>query len=306
MSAAHSAPLRTNTPLCPSFWSRRRNSEDRDAVGRELQALRWVFQELHRVRPGQFYLCEEVDTDQDVGDLRTRRWGRGVFQTFDEVLDYLRREEKERNSSPDIYTIPPWYCFSVEKWAPGSAGIEELAGLDFYYVDGAFRPTMLHDLWNEPLCPDRAYPDDWRGGHLEIPLPFRCGDLIRLDPPVLKKPAYAVLYIQNLPVLNRYNREMWFLYLKDGFLADAMQSHHPIGDYSEWRLIDWAHPAEPSELTPGQEILAEISSALHEAARDRGEAEAWQVFSCLSGSSIYHKSPLTAAELLKEYELKKS
>jgi len=278
--------------------------EDRDAVEGELRALRWAFGELRRLRPGQIYICEFVYTEQDVGNLRPHGMDGIVFQTCGEVLDHLEQVKKERAPLPD------WTCFSVEKWAPGSGGMEKLLGLDFYLTGGRFRPTMLRPLgepWDTRPELNRTCLINWRMAHLEIPLPFQTGDLVRLEPPVLKRPVYAVLDIENPPVLNRYNQILSYHYLQYGDLDSGIVGYVTLDMYSEWRLIDWMHPAAPSELPPSQKILGEISGAVRRAVRDKGEEEGRGVLSSITRAvSGCRKLPSTLAELRERSEWRRT
>lgn len=298
-------PLEEKYAALSDLLEEAERAEDREAVERELRLLRLAFGELRRLRPGQFYLCEDVYTTREVGKLDTTRGERVIFQTCEEVLDYLGSREKELSSHLEIYNVPMWFRVSVEKWAPGGGRLEKLLELDFYLTDGAFHPTMLQIL-GEP-CAEGLEPTDWRMAFLELPLPFQTGDLVRLDPPVWERPLYAVLDIEAPPVLNRYNQTLSYHYLQYGDPDWGIVNHVTLDMYSEWRLIDWTHPADPSELPPGQKLLGEISGAVRSAVRDKGkEAGRDVLFSITRSISDCRKLPSTLAELRERTERKRS
>lgn len=139
---------------------------------------------------------------------------------------------------------------------------------------------------------------EWYDQRNGFPLPFRSGDLVRLDPPVFDEPEYGVLYVFHDLNSTRY---MWLYYIQDSVLHHCSMSYHSIGGWSPWRVIDWTHPAMASELPPGQEILKELSRAFREAGQDTPEAEDFHsdIFD-RSPAPVFRRMPITLSELLDQ------
>ncbi len=271
---------------------------DRDVLTQLLQLYRWAFRELRQIRPGQIFICEaQYTSEDDIGDLSTRCNVEGIFRTYEEVFGFLGDMEKDCDFSPG-------YSFYVEKWALVDNNMEEILGLDFYFMDGAFQVTRFwpsegkhHEIYHKlNVGFDAEHLHNW---YLEnvFPLPFKSGDLVRLDPPVLDAPAYGVLYRFDAAHSSRF---MWLFYLRNGILDYCSMCYHSIGGWSSWRVIDWTHTASFSELPSGQEILQEISQAFYRLT-DYGIAEMEQLFGDLTDhlpTPVYRRTPITLKELL--------
>ena len=94
---------------------------------------------------------------------------------------------------------------------------------------------------------------------IHYPIPFRTGDLVKLDAPLLDKPLFGVM--DNVLDLNG-TRYMWLGYVNGDYL-DAMMLSYNLLDYTGgYRVIDWLHSAKPEELPEGEEILKEIGEYL--------------------------------------------
>ena len=87
-----------------------------------------------------------------------------------------------------------------------------------------------------------------------IPLPFNNGDLVRLDIPALDNPVYGVLEVRE--AMGRY---IYLAFIEDGYMKTINMSYQDIGELSQWSVIDWMHPAQPSELPESNKLLIELS-----------------------------------------------
>lgn len=278
---------------------------EQEVLEQLLRLYRWVFEELGRDRFGQIFVCEtQFVSEDDIGQMDDTNGSiEGIFCAYEEVLDFFRGMEKDHNFSPG-------YSFYVEKWAPANNGMEEILGLEFYFIDGAFHVTMFwphegkcHDTYQKlNIEYDAQRLHEYYLEVNELPLPFQSGDLVRLDPPALDDPLYGVLYIFDPPQGSRY---MWLFYLRDGVLNYCPMRYHGIGSWSPWRVLDWTHTADFSELPSGQEILKEISQIFHHlAGQGTGEAELYKAedfFGELADhlpTPIYRRTPITLKELL--------
>jgi len=126
-----------------------------------------------------------------------------------------------------------------------------------------------------------------------FPLPFKLGDLVRLDPPYWEEPLYGVLGVYD--ALGRYIN---MAYMKGLQLCWISLTYWDIDLTNGWPVIHWLHHTVPSELPAGQGLLVDLSSYLHHLADQDSEA-AKKLFLDLYDVMILHEPvPVTVDELL--------
>lgn len=248
------------------------NREDWELIHDLLRLYDWSLDEMRDPRPKQVYLFLERRGCARIGEMRCQNDSTGnvagVFDTYDQLMAHLKRLEAEWECG-DAPERVDWVAYA-EKWAMVDGEMDVTLGLYVYVGKGQlfiqrFKPWYLEQAqWKEWLK-TAGIPCEVEGmfrGHSAentLPLPFRNGDLVRVDIPDLEEPVYGVLNIAQL----EKDRYIYLLYREDHCLHELNMSYQQIDIFSGWRVIDWTHPAAPEELPAGQELLAELSDYLH-------------------------------------------
>lgn len=246
--------------------------EDRELIRDLLQLYGWSLDELRGRQPGQVYLFLERRGCDRIGEMRFQNDSTGnvagVFGTYDQLTAHLKKLEAEWECG-DAPERVDWVAYA-EKWVMVDGDMDVTLGLYVYVGDGQLfiqrlEPWFLRQArWKERMKTvgiSWEAKDVFRGCSAgnPLPLPFRNGDLARVDIPDLEEPIYGVLNIAQL----EKDRYIYLLYIENHCLRQLNMSYQQIGLSSGWRVIDWTHSAQPSELPAGQEILAELSDYLH-------------------------------------------
>lgn len=155
----------------------------------------------------------------------------------------------------------------VSKWERVNGKWEAVIEFDVQCVGGVSRTTRfwLDDEKRKEWGIDEETIDLQLGNdeldfeRIHYPIPFRTGDLVKLDAPLLDKPLFGVM--DNVLDLNG-TRYMWLGYVSGDHLDALMLSYNLLDYTGGYRVIDWLHSAKPEELPKGEEILREISEYL--------------------------------------------
>jgi len=237
---------------------------DKEEIQSLCRLFEWVFEELRRKRPGQIFTYDECSSIRAVSlsDALSHRFCgvERMFRTYEELWDYC---------GTDLY-----YEAYVEKWAVVNGEMKEIIGLHLCSDDDGrafikdFAPKYLEYCVKmkgmEAMGISMDAMTDYHGDRKSrLPLPFQSGDLVRLDIPDTDFQIYGVLYIWE-----SCERFMQMAYIEDCRLKHFNMAYRDIDSTPGWRVIDWMHPAQPSELPEGQELLVELSSYVRRAGKD--------------------------------------
>ena len=276
-----------------------------------LKLYDWFFEELHGQRPGQVFLFQEKwwkDGPLDRGPCGVDK----VFHTYEELADYLKEYEGNCQEFPLGYPNGIDFIGYVEKWAEVDGKMQSVLGLDVYLVDRKiiiqnFDPRYLEyvrkDGYKElGIGYEAEFLHGCWSGLTTFPVPFRSGDLVRVEVPGMVEPRYGVVI-----VVESSGRYIWLAYIENCRLECMDLSYRYYDLTSDWRVIDWTRPAQPSELPEGHGLLLEMSEALHKLdEQDVGAIESL-FFGALGEGPLRHvrrvfrtPEPIPLAELLEE------
>lgn len=261
-------PLEEKYNALRALWEES-EGEEKVLAGELVRLHDWAFDQLRQETPGQvFVFMEELGCDTGRDDTRYHGVDQ-MFRTYEELAAYIKEREG-------------WYCEKprgrdaigkeafIEKWAPVDGTMEAIIAFSLFYKEGRLYIQRFFPWW---LTHAHGKEADARAEHLgisedamylydndlmnDLPLPFRTGDLVRLETPDWDGPLYGVL-----GVFEACGRYMSMIYIKDGRLNMISLRYWWIDLVSDWQTIDWLRHAEPSELPPGQELLVEMGKYL--------------------------------------------
>ena len=268
------------------------SQDDRDVIESLLRLYDWAFSKLEEDRPGQIYIFVEA-REHSFDDVMNIKYDgvEKLFHTNDKLQTYIREYA-------DLYH-DQFRTANIEKWGLVDGELQRI--LDFRlcvdhgraFIDRFDIPRTQYKTMGICFDAQIAHTGDFR---TTLPLPYKSGDLVRIDIPVLSDPVYGVLYIYE--ACGRY---MHLAYIEDHKLKTADMSYQDVGAFSGWRVIDWMHPAQDSELPAEQNLLIQLSEYTR-----RKDLTAEQEQQLLM---LFHSRPknllegeTTLAELLKERE----
>lgn len=284
------------------------NREDRELIHGLLRLYGWSLEEMRGQRPRQVYLFLERRGCARIGEMRCQNDSTGnvagVFDTYDQLMAHLKRLEAEWECG-DAPKRVDWVAYA-EKWTIVDGEMDVTLGLYVYVGEGRlfiqrFEPWYLERAqWKERLktagVPCEA-EGVFRGRSAEntLPLPFRNGDLVRVDIPDLEEPVYGVL---NVAQVER-ERFIYLLCVEDQWFREFNMGYQEIDISSGWRVVDWTHPVAPEELPAGQGLLADLSDYLHRLEKTDKIAARELYLHLPEGVPLYHPGVKTLAELLE-------
>lgn len=244
------------------------DGKDRELIQTLIRMNDWCLEELRRECPGQIFLFLERGFRR-MDELHWSSTGNvaGVFYTYNEFTAALDNFAAEYEIAEDPARVD---CVaSAEKWVMVDGKMDTALEMSLYVGGGRL---FIQKIWSwdtDHTWKDRLGHIPWETdklfcGHLcraadRLPLPFRNGDLVRVNIPDLDEPIYGVLNVAQLEK-DRYS---YLLYIEDHCLRKLNMSYQQINAFPGWRVIDWTHPVAPAELPAGQEILAELRDYLH-------------------------------------------
>lgn len=240
-----------------------------------------AFEELRNNQPSDVFVWmnQSPHTFDDILNARTRGIDR-ILRTFDELQDAIC-------FFGDTFSYPFSTTAYIEKWsllngkmqctmtlricADNGQGFIDRFNLPLEHckvretndIGGicdsftGFQPFISHSPRISSTAPRidlevlRTHCGECR---TTVPLPFKNGDLVRIDIPVLDKPVYGVL-----EVCKAIERHMHLTFIEDGYMKTINMSYQDIGELSQWSVIDWMHPAQPFELPEINQLLVELS-----------------------------------------------
>lgn len=191
---------------------------------------------------------------------------------------------------------------NVEKWNKINGKMERVLDLEMCVDHGhafTYRFAISRDKYKKmeiPFDTEVAHNGQFR---TTLPLSFQNGDIVRIDLPVLDEQVYGVVYMFD--ALGRY---MYFAYIEDGYLKNLDLCYRDLDMFSGWRVIDWTHLSQISELPPGHELLAEISESMRRSDFDsKAKIMVHKVFYCRKNRLF--KTHISLAELLEDIEIER-
>lgn len=177
------------------------DKEDRERIHGLLRLYGWSLEKMRGRRPRQVYLLLERRGCARINEMRCQNDSAGtvagVFDTYDQLVTHLKKLELEWECG-DAPERVDWVAYA-EKWAMVDGEVDVTLGLYVYVGEGRlfiqrFEPWYLERAqWKERLktagVPCEA-EEVFRGRSSEntLPLPFRNGDLVRVDIPDLEEP----------------------------------------------------------------------------------------------------------------------
>ena len=282
--------LEEKRDVLTTFASEADSQEDKDLIQTLLKMYNWAFSELYEDHPGQIYIFME-NRNRSFDDVINVRFNgvEKLFYTRDKLQIYI-------NEYADLYHNQ-FRTANIEKWTLVDGELQRI--LDFRLcVDHGRAFIDRFDIpWNQygpmGICFDAqmAHTGEFQ---TTLPLPYQSGDIVRIDIPVLSDPVYGVLYIYEA-----YGRYIHLAYIEDNKLKTADMSYQDIGAFSGWRVIDWVHPAQVSELPLGQELLGELSEYAHrKGLTDEDDQKLHRLF--ISRPRLLMDGHITLTRLLEE------
>ena len=281
------------------------DGKDRELIQDLNRMNDWCLEELQRECPGQVFLflergfqgIDELCCNSSTGNVA------GVFYTYNEFMAALNNFAAEYELAEDPTRVD---CVAyAEKWVMVDGKMDTALGMNLYVGGGHL---FIQKIWPwdmEHSWKDRLGDISWEAAGVftgqfcktagRLPLPFRNGDLARVDIPDLDEPVYGALNIAQLEV----DRYIYLLYIKNHCLRQLNMSYQQIDISSGWRVIDWTHPATPEELPAGQELLAELSSHLHRLEKTDKIAARELYLRLPKGAPLYHPGAKTLEDLLE-------
>ena len=264
------------------------NQEDKDVLSQMCRLYEWAFEQLHEEMPGQIFLYA-LPCDREPGETDAGSSIKGIYHTYDELMEFLEDEMEGMDTStaprraddaynPDSIREMAW----IEKWACVDGKMEWIGSFGIFKVEEhyCFRNFVFYQ-WGKTFeefvrqmgISERVIRLVYAFVDCEnpLPLPFRHGDLVRLDLHCWREPLYGVMCIWD----DDYGgRETNMFYMKDSHLIRIRLTAWNIDLANNMPVIHWLRHAEASELPEGEERLAELSSSLHRLAeRDQKAAE---------------------------------
>lgn len=228
--------------------------EDTAFIRSLLRLYEWAFEELLAEHAGQVFVLME-HRGRSLDDVLNAKFEgiEQIFRTYSELQDCLK--EYGRLYRNQFRTA------SIEKWGMADGKMRQsmelhiCADRGYAFIDRFDMPWEQYKRMNVPFETRVIHTGDYRTA---IPLPFQNGDFVKIDIPTLHEPVYGVLQIFD--ALGRY---MHLSYMENDRLKKLDMSYQDIGTLSGWRVIDWTHPVQQSELPQGQELLLEISKQIN-------------------------------------------
>lgn len=276
------------------------NEEDKALLTDTLRLYDWAFEELHSQRPGQVFIFQMAILSNGPYDVQ------GVFRTYEELTEYLKKEEMSCQDCSLEYPCGVRFEGFVDKWAEIDGRMQYILGLDIFLVDGKIiiQSCVLSDLKNR-YKDNKAARLRWTG-NTTIPLPFHTGDLVQVETPEMVWPQYGVVIVKE--AAERDRRCIRMAYIEKYYIEHMDLSYKNFDYSSRWRVIDWTRPIQPADLPEEYGLLAEWSEVLHRL--DEKDVEAIEkLFYGVAGDSLdisrmaFHPPvPFTLEELLDNRE----
>ena len=228
----------------------------------------WMFCELKEDRPGQAYLLYETRL-REPEEIRSlgESGACEIFHTYGEMIDgisaiYGRLTTEGCTEAEQIYHLG-----EVEKWIPIDGKMHEQLCLELFAMDGCICFQRI-----EPLIYTLHFKKQWESSGIilssndihqllddyyhKLPLPFKSGTVVCLEPPELRRPLYGVLTVDADQFSISY---VHMYYLKNYRLAEI--------DLGFWYFrgcssIQWLRSASAEELSDEQSVLIDIGNYL--------------------------------------------
>lgn len=273
--------------------------EERAYIKPMWRLLQFALELIRRQEAGSLYLWKSLIRINERGFIQDS------YGECELCCSYQELQERflELTEQGDIW--------SVSKYILTDNGLQDLVEFRLEWVDGQPCETRfwLDDelvLKNYPEFADYVEACERMNNTPRHPydIPFVTGDLVYLDAPCLPEPVFGV-FCNTWDCHNAPYMWMGFIQKERNCFADFDMSYECINQTVGYRVIDWLHSADPTQLPAGQEILGELSAYMHSLKPEDAEAFYFQIFSMLHEKTApkpYRILPSTMEEIIHMIE----